>query len=89
MRVLEDIFIAERVIAFERYNFVCREQKKNESLEQFQADLVELSSRADCRDHEGDKFGTSPPHTCITNRSQRNCYQDAFEYAIRCKKRYG
>ena len=50
MTVLEDIFVTTRIIAFERYNFICRKQKKTESLEQFHADLVELASRADCGD---------------------------------------
>ena len=47
-QVLEDIFITHRIIAFERYNFICRKQRKNETLEHFHADLVELASRADC-----------------------------------------
>ena len=52
MTTLEDIFVANRIVAFDRYNFSCRKQKKSESLEQFQADLVELASRADCGDRE-------------------------------------
>ena len=52
MTTLEDIFITTRIIAFESYNFICRKQKKAESLEQFYADLVELASRADCGDRE-------------------------------------
>ena len=51
-QVLEDIFIKQRIKAFERYNFICRKQRKNETLEQFYADLVELASRADCGDKE-------------------------------------
>ena len=52
-QVLSDTFITQKVIAFERYNFICREKKrKNETLEQFHADLVELASRADCGDRE-------------------------------------
>ena len=47
MTVLEDIFVTTRIIAFERYNFVFRKQKKAESLEQNYADLA---SRADCGD---------------------------------------
>ena len=54
MTVLEDIFITTRIIAFERYNFICRKQKKTESLEKFHADLVELASRADCADRESE-----------------------------------
>ena len=52
MTTLEDIFITTRIIAFEWYNFICRKQKKAESVEQFYADLVELASRADCGDRE-------------------------------------
>ena len=54
MTVLEDIFITTRIIAFERYNSICRKQKKTEKLEQFHADLVELASRADCGDRESE-----------------------------------
>ena len=49
---LEDIFVTPRVIAFERYNFIFRKQKKTERLEEFDSDLVELASRADCVDRE-------------------------------------
>ena len=52
MTVLEDIFVTTRIIAFERYNFICRKLKKTESLEQFDAELVELASRADYSDRE-------------------------------------
>ena len=55
MTTLEDIFITTRIIAFEWYNFICRKQKKAESVEQFYADLVELASRADCGDREDEK----------------------------------
>ena len=34
------------------YNFICRKQRKNESLEQFHADSVELAATADCGDRE-------------------------------------
>ena len=34
------------------YNFICRKQRKNESLEQFHADSVELAVTADCGDRE-------------------------------------
>ena len=43
MTVLEDIFVTTRIIAFERYNFICRKQKKTESLEQFYAHLNQFS----------------------------------------------
>ena len=52
MTTLEDIFNTNRIVAFVRYNFICREQKKSESLEQIHADLVELASRADCEEPE-------------------------------------
>ena len=52
MRILEHIFVVTRIIAYERYNFICRKQRKNETLEQFHADLVELASRADFGDPE-------------------------------------
>ena len=32
-QVLEDIFITHRIIAFERYNFICRKQRKKSSTE--------------------------------------------------------
>ena len=35
---LEDLFVTARIVAFERYNFICRKQKKTESLEPFHAD---------------------------------------------------
>ena len=52
MTALEDIFVTNRIVALERYNFNCRKQKKSKSLEQFHADLVELASRADCGDKD-------------------------------------
>ena len=51
---LEDIFAITRIIAFETYNFICRKQRKNERLEQFNADLVQLVSQAVCGDPEND-----------------------------------
>ena len=44
-----------KIIAFKRYGFICRVQKKNESLEQFHAEVVELASKADCGDKEDEK----------------------------------
>ena len=49
---LEDIIVTTRSVAFEKYNFICRKQKKMGGLEQFHADLVKLVSRADCGDRE-------------------------------------
>ena len=54
MTTLEDIFVTNRIVAFERYNFICLKQKKSESLEQFHADLVELAAQVDCGDREDD-----------------------------------
>ena len=54
IQVLEEVFITHRIIAFKKYNFICRKQRKNETLEQFHADLVELASRADCGDRENE-----------------------------------
>ena len=51
---LVEIFVTTRIIAFERYTFICRKQKKAESLEHFHADLVELASRAGCDDRESE-----------------------------------
>ena len=52
MTILEDNFVTTRILAFGRYNFICRKQKKTESFEQFHADLIELALRADCGDRE-------------------------------------
>ena len=89
---LEDIFATTRIVAFERYNFICRKQKKTESLEEFHADLVELASRADC----GDRADEWVPemftaHMQIDNLAeellaQTKSRKDAFEYAIRREK---
>ena len=49
---LEGIFVTTNIVAFERYNFICRKQKKTGNLEQFHADFVELASTADCGDRE-------------------------------------
>ena len=55
MTTLEDIFATNRIVAFHRYNFICRKQKNSEILEQFPAYLVELASRADCGDREDER----------------------------------
>ena len=49
---LNDIFVITRIIAFERYNFICGKQQKNETLKQLHANLVELAARAVCGDPE-------------------------------------
>ena len=49
MTTLEDIFVTNRIVAFERYNFIFRKQKK-ESLEQFRFGTI--ASRFDCGDRE-------------------------------------
>ena len=87
MTVLEDIIVTTRIIAFERYNFICRKQKKAESLEQFQADLVELASRADCGDRESewvrDMFTA---HMNNEKIAEELLAQTQYEYAIRREK---
>ena len=92
MTTLEDIFITTRIIAFERYNFICRKQKKNKSLEQFHSDLVELASRADCGEREEewvrDMFTAHMNNEKIAEEllAQTRTPQDAYEYAIRREK---
>ena len=76
-----------------RYNFICRKQKKSESLEHFHADLVELASRADCGDREDewvrDMFTAHMHNEKIAEEllAQTRTQQDAHEYAIRREKR--
>ena len=90
--VLEDIFVTTRIISFERYNFICRKQKKTESLEQFHADLVELASRADCGDRESewvrDMLTTHMNNEKIAEEllAKTRTPQEAYEYAIRREK---
>ena len=92
MTTLEDIFVTNRIVAFEKYNFICRKQKKLESLEQFHADLVELASRADCGDREDEWisyiFTAYMSNEKIAEEvlAQTRSPQEAYEYAIRRKK---
>ena len=92
MTTLEDIFVTTKIIAFERYNFICRKQKKNESLEQFHSDLVELASRAECGDREDewvrDMFTAHMNKEKIAEEllAQTRTPQDAYEDAIRREK---
>ena len=89
MTSLEDIFVTNRIVAFKRYNFICRKQKKSESLEQFHADLVELASRADCGNREDewvrDMFTAHMCNERIAEEllAQTRSPQEAHEYAIR------
>ena len=53
-QIWDEIFLTHRVIAFDRYNFICRKQRKIETLEQFHADLVELVSLEECGDKENE-----------------------------------
>ena len=93
MTVLEEIFVTTRIIAFERYTFICRKQKKAESLELFHADLVELASRADCDDRESewvrDMFTAHMNNEKIAEEllAQTRSPQEAYEYAIRREKK--
>ena len=92
MTVLEDIFVTTRIIAFEKYNFNCRKQKKTENFEQFHTDLVELASRADCGDRESewvrDMFTAHMNNEKIAEEllAQTRTPQEAYEYAIRREK---
>ena len=92
MTVLEDIFVTTRIIIFERYNFICRKQKKAEGLEQSHADLVELASRADCGDRESewvrDMITAHLNNEKIAEEllTQTRSPQEAYEYAIRREK---
>ena len=52
MRLLEEIIVITRIIAFGRIIFICRKQRKNETSEQLHANFVELASRADIGDRE-------------------------------------
>ena len=52
VRTVENVFLTTKIVAFERYNFVCLKQQKNKSLEQFNANFVELASHASCADRE-------------------------------------
>ena len=92
LTILEDIFVMTRIIAFERYNFICRKHKKSESLEQFHANLVELASRADCGDRESewvrDLFTDHMNNEKIAMEllAQARTPQEAYKYAIRREK---
>ena len=89
---LEGIFVTTKIVAFERYNFICRKQKKTGSLEQFHADFVELASRADCGDREDEwvraMFCGKMNNEKIAEEllAQRRAPQDAYEYARRREK---
>ena len=91
-QVLDDIFITQRVIAFDTYNFIYRKQRKNKTLKQFHADLVELASRADCGNSEDewarDMFTTHMNNKKIAKEivAETRTPQEAYEYAIRREK---
>ena len=92
MTLLEDDFVTNRMVAFERYHFIWRKQKKSESLEQFHADSIELASRADCGDRE-DEWVKDMLAAHMSNKkiakellAQTLSPQDAYEYAIRPEK---
>ena len=89
---LDDLFVTTRIVAFERYIFICRKQKKTESLEQFHADLVELASRVDCGDREDewvpDMFTAHMQMENIAEEllAQTRSPKNAYEHAIRREK---
>ena len=93
MTTLEDVFVNTRLIAFERFHFICRKQKKTKSLEQFHADLVKLASPADCCNREDEwvryMFTAYMNHEKLAKelQAQTRRPQDAYEYAIRREKR--
>ena len=92
MATIQNIFVTTRIIAFERYNFICRKQKKTESSEQFHADSAELASRADCGDREDDwvrdMFTAHMNNDKIAEEliAQTRSPEDAYDYAIRLEK---
>ena len=92
MTVLENIFVTTCIVAFERYNFICRKQKKTESLEKIHANLLELASRANYGDRESewvrDMFSAHMSHEKIAVEllAQTRTPQEAHEYAIRREK---
>ena len=92
MTTFEDIFVTTRIIAFERYNFICRKQKKTDVLQKFHEDLVELASRADGGDREDewvrDMFTAHMNNDKIAEEllAQTRIPQDAYDYAIRREK---
>ena len=92
VKTLEEIFVTNRIVAFQKYKFICRKQKKSESLEQFHADLVELASRADCGDREDewvkDMFTAHMNNEKIAEEllAQTRSSQDSYKYAIRREK---
>ena len=81
-----------RRIAFERCNFICRKQKKTESLEQFHSDFVELASRADSGDRVHEWVRDMFTAYMINDKNaeeflaQTRSPQDVYEYAIRREK---
>ena len=91
-QVVEEIFITRRIITFEGYHFICRKQRKNETQEQFHADLVELASRADCGDWENgwvrDMFIAHMDNEKIAEQllAETRTPQEAYEFAISCEK---
>ena len=95
LTTLEEIFVTTRIVAFERYNFICTKQKKTDSLEQIHADLVELAFGANCVDREDelvrDMFTAHMHNQKIAEEllAEARNPQDAYEYAIRREKGIG
>ena len=92
MTVLEDIFITTRIIAFEKYNFICKKQKKNQSIKQQHADLVALASRADCGNSKDEwvryMFTAHMNNEKIAEDliAETRSPQDSYQYATRREK---
>ena len=90
MTTLADIFVTTRIIAFERYNFICPKQKKTESLEQFHSDLMDQASRKDCGDCENewvrDMFTAHMNNDKIAEELLAQTRSPQDDYAIRREK---
>ena len=79
-------------IAFQHYDTNCHAQKKNDSLEQFHAELLELASKADCVDKEDewvrDMFTAHMLNKKISEEilAKTRSLKEEYEYAIRREK---
>ena len=71
---LEDVSVVENMTTLERYNIKGSIQKKNQSLEQFHAELVKLASEADCGDREDVWARDMSPAHMLNKRSPRSYY---------------
>ena len=79
MTALEDIFVTTCIIAFERYNFICRKQKKAESLEKF---------HADCCDREDEWLRVMYTDHMSNEKLQKNCWHKHVAHKMHTNTRY-